>query len=205
MLVGSILAVRGRDVLAMGALYAATGVLHWLCRRPFFLISYDPAAAFGAGYRVRAWDFLFYATFGVVVASSVRVAGVLLVFSYLVAPALAATALGGSFARPPLLGWSFGVAASVVGVAASAAFDLPTGAAVVCAFGAALLLLAAARALRRAPAGRAAPRAEVTRRARHAEKSSGLTRSSHRATSPTGSAPGGPGTGSAWARASAVA
>lgn len=152
MLVGSILAVRGRDVLAMGALYAATGVLHWLCRRPFFLISYDPAAAFGAGYRVRAWDFLFYATFGVVVASSVRVAGVLLVFSYLVAPALAATALGGSFARQLLLGWGFGVAASVVGVAASAAFDLPTGAAVVCAFGAALLLLAAARALRRAPA-----------------------------------------------------
>ena len=45
---------------------------------------------------MRGWDFLFYASFGVVVTSSVRIAGVLLVFSYLIVPALAGILLGGS-------------------------------------------------------------------------------------------------------------
>ncbi|HUF93074.1 MAG TPA: iron chelate uptake ABC transporter family permease subunit, partial [Candidatus Limnocylindria bacterium] len=135
MLVGSILTVRGDDVLKVGGLYAAVGLLHWLCRRPFFLISTNPDAAFDAGWRVRLWDLLFYASFGVVVTSSVRIGGVLLVFSYLIVPALAGLVLGGTVATRLLVGWAFGTAVSVLGITASAAFDLPTGATVVCAFG----------------------------------------------------------------------
>src|SRR5438876_12124761 len=89
MLVGSILSVSGREVLKVAGLYSAIGVFHWLCRRPFFLISTDPGAAYREGWRGRGWAFLFYASFGVVVTSSVRIAGVLLVFSYLIVPALA--------------------------------------------------------------------------------------------------------------------
>jgi len=89
MLVGSLLSVRGSEVLEVAALYALIGGLHWRCRRPFFLISTDTDAAFREGWRVRLWDLLFYASFGVVVTSSVRIAGVLLVFSYLIVPALA--------------------------------------------------------------------------------------------------------------------
>jgi zinc/manganese transport system permease protein len=88
---------------------------------------------------VRLWDFLFYATFGIVVTSSVRVAGVLLVFSYLIVPALAGIAAGGSVATRLAIGWAFGAVVSVAGLAASALLDLPTGAAVACAFGASLL------------------------------------------------------------------
>src|SRR5258706_14456435 len=139
MLVGSILSVRGSEVLKVAALYAAIGLLHWLCRRPFFLISTDPDAAFREGWRVRLWDFVFYASFGVVVTSSVRVGGVLLVFSYLIVPALAGVALGGPVAARLRIGWAFGTLVSVVGVVASAAFDLPTGATVDCAFCATLL------------------------------------------------------------------
>src|SRR5437773_2384462 len=73
MLVGNRLAVRPPEVAQVGALYAAIGVFHWLCRRPFFLISTAPDAAFRDGWRVRLWDFLFYASFGVVVTSSVRI------------------------------------------------------------------------------------------------------------------------------------
>ncbi len=135
MLVGSILTVRGDDVLKVGGLYAAVGLLHWLCRRPFFLISTNPDAAFDAGWRVRRWDLLFYASFGVVVTSSVRIGGVLLVFTYLIVPALAGLVLGGTVARRLLVGWTFGTAVSVLGITASAALDLPTGATVVCAFG----------------------------------------------------------------------
>jgi zinc/manganese transport system permease protein len=138
MLVGNLLATRPTDVLKVGSLYAAVGVLHVLCRRPFFLISTDPEAAYAAGYRVRLWDFLFYASFGVVVTSSVRLGGVLLVFSYLIVPALAGVILGRSVRSKLLIGWSFGAVVSVLGVAASAALDLPTGATVVCMFGAAL-------------------------------------------------------------------
>jgi zinc/manganese transport system permease protein len=140
MLVGSLLSVRPSDVLTVAILYAAVGLLHWLCRRPFFLISTHPDAAFAEGWRVRRWDFIFYASFGVVVTSSVRVGGVLLVFSYLIVPALAGMMLGRSVRSKLLIGWAFGTLVSVLGVAASAALDLPTGATVVCAFGATLLV-----------------------------------------------------------------
>jgi zinc/manganese transport system permease protein len=139
MLVGSLLAVRGPEVVKVAVLYALIGVLHWVCRRPFFLISTDPDRAFREGWQVRLWDFLFYASFGVVVTSSVRIGGVLLVFSYLIVPALAGVALGGTVATRLLIGWSFGTLVSVVGMAASALFDLPTGATVVCTFGLTLL------------------------------------------------------------------
>jgi len=135
MLVGNLLAVGPLEVAKVAGLYAAVGLLHWCCRRPFFLISTDPDAAYAAGWRVRLWDFLFYASFGVVVASSVRIAGVLLVFSYLIVPALAGVALGGSVRSRLFIGWGFGTLVSVLGMVASAALDLPTGATVVCAFG----------------------------------------------------------------------
>ena len=135
MLVGNLLAVGPLEVGKVAGLYAHVGLLHWCCRRPFFLISADPDAAYAEGWRVRLWDFLFYASFGVVVASSVRIAGVLLVFSYLIVPSLAGVALGGSVMSRLLIGWSFGTLVSVLGMVASAALDLPTGATVVCAFG----------------------------------------------------------------------
>ena len=135
MLVGNLLAVGPVEVVKVAGLYSLVGVMHWTCRRPFFMISTDPDAAYAAGWRVRLWDFLFYASFGVVVASSVRIAGVLLVFSYLIVPALAGVVLGGSILSRLLIGWSFGTLVSVLGMAASAALDLPTGATVVCAFG----------------------------------------------------------------------
>ena len=149
MLVGNLLAVRPSAVVEVALLYAAVGFLHWLCRRPFFLISTDPHAAYAEGWRVRLWDFVFYASFGVVVTSSVRIAGVLLVFSYLIVPALAGVTFGGSVASRLLIGWSFGTIVSVIGMVASATFDTPTGATVVCAFGAVLLVFGLGSRLRR--------------------------------------------------------
>lgn len=139
MLVGNILTVTARDVAVVAALYTVIALLHWACRRPFLLISLDADRAFRDGWRVRAWDLLFYASFAVVVTSSVRVAGVLLVFAYLVVPALAALVRGGGVGSRLLVGWCFGTLGSLAGLVASAALDLPTGAAVTCALG--LLLL----------------------------------------------------------------
>ena len=153
MLVGSILAVQGSEVVKVACLYAVIGLFHWLCRRPFLLISTNPDKAYEDGWRVRGWDFLFYASFGVVVTSSVRIAGVLLVFSYLIVPTLAANLLGGSVGRRLAVAWGFGTFVSVVAMVTSAILDLPTGATVVCAFGLILFLLAVATRI----SGRTAP------------------------------------------------
>jgi zinc/manganese transport system permease protein len=141
MLVGSLLSVRGAEVLKVAVLYACIGVFHWACRRPFFLISTDPGTAHRDGGRVRLWDFLFYASFGVVVTSSVRIGGVLLVFSYLIVPALAGIMLARGIPRRLAIGWGFGTLVSVVAILASATLDLPTGATIVCAVGVMLLAL----------------------------------------------------------------
>jgi zinc/manganese transport system permease protein len=143
MLVGNILSVQAGDVVQVGTLYAAIGLLHWFCRRPFLLISTDPDAAFRQGWSVRLWDLLFYVSFGLVVTSSVRSAGVLLVFSYLIVPALAGVMVGRTVSVRLFTGWAFGALVSSLGMLASAALDLPTGATVVFVFGLALLVWAA--------------------------------------------------------------
>jgi len=144
LLVGSILTVSPADVGAMALLYLAVGVVHWLARRPLLQISFNPDAAAARGLWVPTWDFLFYATFGLVVTSSVRIAGVLLVFSYLVVPAAAAALLSETVAGRLIIGWILGFIVSVFGLFASAEWDLPTGAAVVATFGAALAVVALA-------------------------------------------------------------
>ncbi len=136
LLVGSILTVTPAEVARLAVLYGLIGALHVLIRRPLLEISFDPEGARARGRAMRGWDFCFYVTFGVVVTSSVRVAGVLLVFSYLIVPAAVAALLAGSVARRLVTGWALGFLVSVLGLWASFAWDLPTGAAVVATFGA---------------------------------------------------------------------
>jgi zinc/manganese transport system permease protein len=142
LLVGSILTVTPADVARLAVLYALIGALHVLIRRPLLEISFDPEAARGNRRAIRGWDFCFYVTFGVVVTSSVRMAGVLLVFSYLIVPAAVAALLAGSVARRLVTGWALGFVVSVLGLWASFSWDLPTGAAVVATFGALIAAVA---------------------------------------------------------------
>lgn len=146
LLVGSILTVTPGEVGTLALLYGTIGALHWLCRRPFLEISLDPQAA--ADRAVRWWDFVFYASFGLVVTSSVRLAGVLLVFSYLIVPATVGVLLTRSIAGRLAVGWALGLGVSLAGLAASYAWDLPTGATVVVTFGAFLATVALALAAR---------------------------------------------------------
>lgn len=148
LLVGHLLFVEWPEIAKVFVLYSLIGVIHWLARRPFLAISQDPERAFRQGMRVRWWDFLFYVTFGCVVTSSVEMAGVLLVFSFLIVPAVCGVLLSRTIGGRLLVGWVAGALTSVAGIAASYAWDLPTGATVVCAFGVCLLLCAAIRSLR---------------------------------------------------------
>ncbi len=115
-LVGDILQARWPQIGATAAIYAAVGVFHWFFRDRFFRISLDPEGAYRDGLRVRLWDFLFYATFGVVITSSVAIAGVLLVFSFLVVPACIAVLFVESVARRILVAWGVGTVVTVAGI-----------------------------------------------------------------------------------------
>ena len=147
MLVGNILAVSRHDVIKTAVLYGVIGLFHYIFRRRFLLISTDPEQAEKQGMSIRFWDFLFYASFGFVVTSSVAIAGVLLVFCYLIVPSVGAMLFADRVGRRLAIGWTMGTLVSALGCYFSVYFDLPTGAAIVCTFGAVLVCMAAAKAL----------------------------------------------------------
>jgi zinc/manganese transport system permease protein len=130
MLVGSLYTVSWGQVLETAGLYAAVGAVHWFARRRFLLISEDAEEARRRGMKVAPWDFLFYATFALVVTSSVRLAGVLVVFALLVLPATAALSRPAGAGRIPF-GWVFGAVGCVLGLESSARWDWPAGPAVI--------------------------------------------------------------------------
>jgi zinc/manganese transport system permease protein len=142
MLVGNILTVSWWEVEKTVMLYGAIGLFHYIYRHKFLLISMDPAKAEAEGINTRLWDFLFYASFGFVVTSSVAIAGVLLVFCYLIVPSVGAMLYAERVGPRLAIGWTMGTAVSAIGVYLSLKIDLPTGATIVCTF--ALVLLAMA-------------------------------------------------------------
>jgi zinc/manganese transport system permease protein len=140
MLVGSLLTVQGPKVWTTAAIYAVIGLFHWVYRAKFFAISDDPDAAEKAGISVRLWDFLFYVSFGFVITSSVSVAGVLLVFSYLVVPGVIAVMFSESNRSRILVAWTVGTVVSLMGMTFSYHGDFPPGPSIVAAFTACLIL-----------------------------------------------------------------
>lgn len=141
MLVGNILAVSYREVARTAALYGAIGLFHYIFRKKFLLISTDPEEAERQGINIKLWDFLFYASFGFVVTSSVAIAGVLLVFCYLVVPSVGAMLFSDHIGTRLAIGWTMGTVVSALGVYLSVIMDLPTGATIVCTFGLILVLM----------------------------------------------------------------
>ena len=145
MLVGNILAVSWEEVWKTAVLYAIIGAFHWVFRKKFLAISMDHDAAEASGTSLRLWDFLFYASFGFVVTRSVAIAGVLLVFCYLIVPSVAAMLFADRIGPRLAIGWAMGSIVSALGVYLSLMLDLPTGATIVCTFGCVLILMALVR------------------------------------------------------------
>ena len=147
MLVGNIIAVSWAEVARTALLYGIIGAFHYVFRSKFLAISMNPQRAEAEGISLRFWDFLFYASFGFVVTSSVSIAGVLLVFCYLIVPSVAAMLFADRIGPRLAIGWSMGTIVSALGVYLSLVLDLPTGATIVCTFGLVLVVLALARVL----------------------------------------------------------
>jgi zinc/manganese transport system permease protein len=147
MLVGNILTVTWFEVGKTAVLYGLVGLFHYTFRKKFLMISMNPEKAEAQGINTRLWDFLFYASFGFVVTSSVAIAGVLLVFCYLIVPSVGAMLYSDRIGTRLAIGWTMGTLVSALGVYLSLQIDLPTGATIVCTFAIVLIVMALIRPL----------------------------------------------------------
>jgi zinc/manganese transport system permease protein len=151
LLTGDILNVTGKDVLQRVGIFAVLAAFYGSFHQRFALISTDPERAFAEGIKVRLWDFFFYAAFAIIVVSFVRIAGVLLTFAYLIVPAVCGVSLTRTWAGRLTIGWIIATLSSLLGLYASYSLDLPTGAAIVCACGLALIIVSIIAVMRSHP------------------------------------------------------
>jgi len=148
MLVGDITVVSAVEVWKCFAVFVVVGIVHFIFRKNFLLVSFQREEAYRLEWRVRWWDFFFYATFGIVVTIFVRVAGVLLVFSYLIVPAVCAVTLARRNTARLFIGWGISLLGGIAGLFLSFWGDFPSGAAIVCTFGVLLIVAALINLLR---------------------------------------------------------
>lgn len=140
-LVGNILLIAPHEAWSVFIISLAVGIFHFIYRKKFLLISQDPEEASRKGLNIRLFDFLFYVSLGLVVTSSVKIAGVLLIFTFLIVPAACAILFSNTIRTRLMMGWIIGFLASTLGLAASYYMDLPTGASIVCSFGVMIIIL----------------------------------------------------------------
>jgi len=138
-LVGSLLWVTWPGIVKLAIAYAVLGVFHFALRRRFLTISFHPEQAEAQRWKIRAWDFLFYLSFGVVITLAVPIAGVLMVFSFLVVPAVIANLFTADKRQLTIIAWGSGALASILGLWLSYREDLPTGPLIVCMYGVLLI------------------------------------------------------------------
>jgi zinc/manganese transport system permease protein len=144
-LVGSLLWVTWPTVLKLFLVYLGLALFHYFLKNRFMTISLKEDEVAAQGWKVRWWDFLFYLSFGVAITLAVPIAGVLLVFTFLVVPAVIAFLFTRKEGTLILVSWLSSALASALGLFISFRFDLPTGPLIVCVFG---LVLAAAGGVR---------------------------------------------------------
>lgn len=150
---GTLIWVDWATIRTLAIVYALMGVFHFALRKQFLAVSFSPQLL----QRVRFWDFLFYASFGLVISFSVEIAGVLMVFSTLVIPAVIAFLFTHRLGVALVIAWIAGAIAIVGGIGASFIWDVATGPLLVCAFGLVLVLAAILRAILRI-----SPEGEIT-------------------------------------------
>lgn len=156
-LIGDVLFVTWPQIWKTFLLYVVIAAVHVVFRRKFIALTFSGERS-DVSWATRGWDFLFYALFGLVVTSFVQIGGVLLVFTYLIVPAICANLLARTLGMLVLTGSLMAVVGGVAGLYTSYQFNLPTGAAIVCTFGALLLIVAVATKVKslRAPSVKSA-------------------------------------------------
>jgi len=138
LMIGAILWTSWQQVGTLAVLAGVAALVLWWSKNWLHMATFNPDEAKRRGLRLPFWDFLFYAVFAVIVTTAVRIAGVLLVFSFLIVPSVFGTMVASNLKTRLFAAWSFGIIVTMIGCTVSYYQDLPTGAAIVCAFGIAL-------------------------------------------------------------------
>jgi zinc/manganese transport system permease protein len=141
MLAGSILWATWGDVLLMAVVVASVGLCFYIFRKPFETISESYEGAVREGINTAGWDFLFYALIGMVITPAVRIAGVVLVFAFLIIPATLSALLASSWRGRVIIAWTTGGVCSAVGLLFAEQFDFSVGPAIALFLGVALALV----------------------------------------------------------------
>ena len=145
MLTGSILWAKWSDIGAIAALFGCVGLFHLIFRKQFIRLSENFGSGAVLGGRAIWWDFLFYVSMGLVITFSVKIAGVLVIFAFLVIPATFSALLAKSWGMRLLIAWGVGIFAVVAGLSLSYVLDFSTGPSVISMLGAALIVSALLR------------------------------------------------------------
>lgn len=137
---GNILWVRKEEFLKAFFLYLIIGFIFAIFHKKFLILSENLEEARKMGIKTFLWDFLFYGLFALVITTSVEVAGVFLVFTFLITPALIAVQTTKNFSLQLSIGWLAGIFASFLGLTISYIFDFPSSPSVVVVYGLILIL-----------------------------------------------------------------
>lgn len=125
---GNILWVRWEEIVFVAIAYGILVLLHWFFRHRFYALSFETNTNTRPSI---LWEFMFFASFAVVITLAVNIVGILVVFAFLIIPGFSASILVGSFWKRLILGWTLGLIGSAIGLWISFVADLPVGATVV--------------------------------------------------------------------------
>jgi len=135
---GNILWTRPGEIAFVAIVYALVAIPHVLWHNRFREMSDDVNRI--QGNRL-LWECAFFVSFAVTITVAVGVAGILIVFAFLIIPALSTSLLGGTWIVRLTRGWGIGIVGAGAGITTAHAADLPTGATVVVVLGIAPILV----------------------------------------------------------------
>ncbi len=139
MFTGSILWVEWSDFACCAPLYFLVGLFHYIFRKRFINITEHHEHSCDMGCNVMLWNFLFYASMGIVITFSVNITGVLLTFAFLILPSTFTALFAVAWRSRLLMAWAFAILLSFAGILFSFFFDFSAGPSVVMSMGIALL------------------------------------------------------------------
>ena len=149
LLQGNILGITRADTLVLLGVSIPVLLAHLLFYKEFLFVSFDRETARTLGYRVTFWNLFLYFTLGLVIAFAMQFAGVMLVFNFLVLPAVTGLLIARSMSGIFTVAVLSAVLAAVIGFSLSVPFDLPSGPAIIGVSGALVLLAWPVRVLQR--------------------------------------------------------
>ena len=148
MLAGSILWATWSEIVWSACVFAAVGLCFFLFRKPFRMISDNYEDAVAGGYNTLGWDFLFYALVGVVITMAVRIAGVVVVFTFLIMPATLSAVFASGWTGRLLVAWGTGAVSSALGLLFADRYDFSVGPSIALFLGVALIVVSLLRLVR---------------------------------------------------------